>query len=388
MASSVDTESSEIKTLKRVVWRTAIAGRLERFSLLLNDPQKQQHFGESFINRLSSKIDRLFRLQLVLAAIYLILMFSLFAAQDPKKTEFQILGYSFKNLGYYKELLLFVASLLTPASSIVAAYHRYLSELRKAALSKLLPEQDVREYSAHLYTDNFFDPLLGDPALPYRRPHRVTTLLVGLFGMTLIALVLVLVVASCVLQINVVYDVATNPSSVLLLNRFIVAFSLGAIALSWMVGALQLPLPEVDVEASIKLGELQKLDPTKYQETMRRIAADSARRERTWFIATGVLIFVSVYSLLAAFFPYGRSLNLWTLLFMSVPGFAMTIFISTSVVGGMKRAIYRTYFRKYPEGSDSELKAFIWTTRIFGVCRVGVLVMGTIVYSLFMLRAK
>jgi hypothetical protein len=384
----MDTDSSEIKTLKRVVWRTAIAGRLERFSALLNDPAKQQHFGESFINRLSSKLDRLFRLQLVLAAVYLILMLSLFVAQDPKKTEFQILGYSFKNLGYYKELLLFVAALLTPTSSIVAAYHRYLGELRKAALSKLFPEQDVREFSAHIYSDNFLDSLLGDRAVSYRRPHGVTTLLVAVFGMTLVALALALIAASFVLQISVIYDVTTNPSFTRLLNRFIVAFSLGAIALSWMVGALQLPLPEVDVEASVRLGELQKQDPLRYQETMKRIAADSARRERTWFVATGVLIFASVYSLFAAFFPHSSSVDLWRLLLMSVPGLAMTIFISTTVAGGIKRAIYRAYFRKYPEGSDSELKAFTRTTRIVSACRVGVLVVGSVVFSFLMLGAK
>lgn len=134
----METDSSEIKALKRIVWRTAIAGRVERFADLLNSPENRKYFDESFVAALGAKIDKLFRLQLVLAAVYFILMLSLFAAQNPTNVEFQILGYSFKNISYYKEFLLFVAAILTPATSIVSAYNRYLGELRKVALRKLL----------------------------------------------------------------------------------------------------------------------------------------------------------------------------------------------------------------------------------------------------------
>lgn len=380
-------DSSEIKALRRIVWRTAIAGRLERFAAVLNDPNKQRYFAESFIDRLSAKLDRLFRLQVVLAALYLVLMFSLYAAQDPRKTEFQILGYSFKNLGYYKELLLFAAALLTPSSSVVAAYHRYLGELRKLALQKLIPEKDVRDFSAHIYFDNFLDPLLSEQTVPHRKPHGATMILVAVFGMTLVTLVLAILAASFVLQITVIYDVATNPSSTPFINRFIVAFSLGAIALSWMIGALQLPLPEVDAEVSIRLGELQKQDPSKYQETMKRIAAESARRERTWFLATGVIVFVSIYTIVAALIPPAGT-DLWKLFLTSIPGLAIIVILSTTVSGGIKRSLYSSYFRRYPEGTDSELKKFTRTTRLIGACRIGLLTAASLGYSVFMLGVK
>lgn len=387
-APPAKTDSSEIKALKRIVWRTASAGRLERFAAVLNDPDKQQHFTEPYIDRLSTKLDRLLRLQIVLAAIYLVLMLSLFAAQDPNKTEFQILGYSFKNLGYYKEMLLLLAAFLTPTSSIVAAYHRYLGELRKAALIKLIPDQDVRDFSVHIYSDNFLDPLLSDRSVPHRRPHGVTILLVAVFGITLVVLAIALIAASFVLQISVIYDVATNPSSSILLNRFIVAFSLGAIALSWMIGALQLPLPEVDAESSIRLGELQKRDPGKYKETMKRIAVDSAQRERIWFVVSGVLVFAFVYSIVAALYPASPGHDLWKLFLMSVPGIALTVLLSTTVAGSVKRAFYRAYFRNNPEGTDSELKKFTLTTRLIGACRVIIFAIVSLIYSLLMLGAK
>jgi hypothetical protein len=381
-------DSSEIKALRRIVWRTAIAGRLERFAAVLDDPAKQRHFAEPFLDRLSAKLDRLFRLQVILAAVYLVLMLSLYAAQDPKKTEFQILGYSFKNLGYYKELLLFVAALLTPTSSVVAAYHRYLGEIRKVALQKLIPEKDVRDFSAHVYFDNFLDPLLSERTVPHRKPHGVTMLLVAVFGMTLMTLALAIVAASFVLQISVIYDVATNPSSTQFINHFIVAFSLGAIALSWMIGVLQLPLPEVDIEASMRLSKLQKQDPSKYQETMKRIAVESARRERTWFLSSGVLVFASIYSIVAALIPVPPGADLWKLFLVSVPGLALIIFLSTTVAGGIKGFFYSVYFRRYPEGTDRELKKFTWTTRLIGACRVSLLAAASLGYSVFMLGGK
>ena len=158
----METDTSEIKALKRIVWRTAIAGRVERFEKLLSAPENQKYFGEAFVAALTSKIQRIFRLQMILAAIYSALMLSLYAAQDPQKSEFQILGYSFKNLGYYKEFLLFVAALITPASSIVSAYLRYLGELRKAVLRKIFPDIDIREFASHIYCDEYLDALIKD----------------------------------------------------------------------------------------------------------------------------------------------------------------------------------------------------------------------------------
>jgi len=388
MKSNMDSNSSDVKALNRIVWRTAISGRLERFSALLNDPEAQRYFDEAFAAKLSTKIERLFRLILVLGAIYAVLMLSLYAAQDPNKAEFQILGYSFKNLGYYKEFLLFAAALLSPISSGISAYHRYLSELRKIALKKLFQNPNILEFAAHIYTDSYADPLIKDRQTTHLRPHGFTVFLVAAFGVVFLAVLVALVASSFILQIAVIYDVANNPSSSPFINRFIVAFSLGAIALSWLIGLLQLPLPEVDLGAYTKLRELRESDQQKYQETMKRLAADSAKRERTWAVGSAVAIFVFTYSGMAILLPSEQHQVLWPLLFKSFPGIVLSVIVATSVASRIKSAIYRSYFRNHPEGSDPEFKSFSRATKIIGFSRLGLTFIASMAYSLWVMGGR
>ena len=385
---NTDTNSSDVNALNRIVWRTAISGRLERFAALLNDPEAQRYFDEDFVAKLSAKIERLFRLILVLGAVYTVLMLSLFAAQDPNKAEFQILGYSFKNLGYYKEFLLFAAALVSPISSGISAYHRYLSELRKVALKKLFPNPHVLEFAAHIYTDGYADPLIKDRQIAHLRPHGFTVFLVAAFGIVFLAVLVALLASSFILQIAVIYDVANNPSSSPFINRFIVAFSLGAIALSWLIGLLQLPLPEVDLGAYTKLRELRESDQQKYQETMKRLAADSAKRERAWAIGSAVAIFVFTYSGMAVLLPLEQHQVLWSLLFKSFPGIVFAVIVATSIASRIKSAIYRSYFRNYPEGSDPEFKSFSRATKIVGFTRLGLTFIASVAYSFWVMGGR
>lgn len=384
----MDSNSSDISALNRIVWRTAISGRLERFAALLSDPEAQKYFDEAFVAKLSTKIERLFRLILVLGAIYTILMLSLFAAQDPNKAEFQFLSYSFKNLGYYKEFLLFAAAFLSPISSGISAYHRYLSELRKVALKRLFPNPQVLEFAAHIYTDGYADPLIKDSQAAHIRPHGFTIFLVAAFGIFFLAVLIALLAASFILQIAVIYDVANNPSSAPFINRFIVGFSLGAIALSWLIAFLQLPLPEVDLGASTKLSELRESNQQKYQEAMKRLAADSARRERTWAIGSAVTIFVFTYSEIAILLSSQINQSLWLLLFKSFPGIAFAVIVATSVTSRIKSAIYRSYFRDHPEGSDPEFKSFSRATKIVGFSRLGLTFIASLAYSLWIMGGR
>lgn len=384
---NTDSNSSEIDALNRIVWRTAISERLERFAALLNDPEAQRHFDEAFVAKLSTKIQRLFRLILLLGAIYAVLMLSLFAAQDPLKSEFQILGYSFKNLGYYKEFLLFAAALLFPISSGISAYHRYLSELHKVALKKLFPNPQVLEFAAHIYTDRYADPLIKDGQSAHIRPHGFTVLLVAAFGIVFLAVLIALLASSFILQIAVIYDVANNPSSSPFINRFIVSFSLGAIALSWLIGLLQLPLPEVDLGAYDKLRELRESNKQKYQETMTRLAADSARREQAWAIGSALAIFVFTYSAIVILFSSQAHQSLWPLLFKSFPGIALAVIVATSVTSVIKTAIYKTYFRRFPEGSDPKLKSFSRATKIIGITRFLLTFIASMAYSFMVMNS-
>jgi hypothetical protein len=382
----MDSDSSEIKTLKRIVWRTAIAGRVARFKAVLDDPEKQKLFGEPFVVAISSRIDRLLRLQLALVAIYIALMISLFVAQDASKGEFQILGYSFKNIGNYKEFLLLAAAITAPLSSIVSAYYRFLTELRKAALQRLLPDSDVFEFTSYLFADEYVDAIIKDNKRTDTMPHGVAQALVLVFGASLLALLVALVVASFGLQLIVILDVVRNPSQPPLVSNFIVAFSLSAIALSWMVGALQLPLPEVDVSAYARLTSLKDADPSRYEQTMKRLAAESARKERLWHVTAGCAVFALVYGSLAVVSAATTPDQAWAHLFGAIPGFALAVVLSPMLAKFLKRKMYASYFRRYPDGTDKSLSQFTSTTRRLGALRAFLAVSAAGVYSLFVLR--
>lgn len=381
----MDIDSSEIKELKRIVWRTAIADRVERFKAVLNSPEKQKYFDSVFASQLTTKLDRLFRFQIALAAIYTALMLSLYTAQDPTKSEFQILGYSFKNLGYYKEFLLFAAALITPISSIASAYRRYLVELRRATLQKLYPDPDVLEFATHLYADNFIDPLIKDHKRPDRVPHVLTRTLVAVFGVALIALAATFVFASFVLQLSVIYDVATKPASTPLVNTFIVAFALGAIALSWLVGLLQLPLPEVDVGVYTQLSHLKESEPAKYKDVMSRICSESARKEKIGNVAAGCIGFLFIYLAIAAI-TISSPESVWSAFLKAIPGIAIAMFVSTSAAKHIKRRVYGSYFRSFPDGTDKELKEFTIATRKVRLLRIASVTLVSLIYSISVLR--
>jgi hypothetical protein len=383
----MDSDTTEIKALRRTVWRTAVAGKVERFESLLDAPASRKYFGEPFVKDLSLRIERLFRLQVVLGAVYTVLMLSLLAAQDATKSEFQILGYSFKNLNYYKEFLLMGAAFVSPVSSAISAYHRYLSELRKVALRKLFPNTSVLEFASNVYLDNFLDALVKDRGVGYRRPHGITTALVAILAIVLLALALALLGASFVLQISVIYDVAIHPSSTPLLNTFIVAFSLGAIALSWLIGALQLPLPEVDLEGSVRLGELRNRDPERYQETIKRLGAESRKQEESWNLFSSVGIFALIFPAVATLLWPTPSTEIWALLLKATLGILAVTFLSSELAQKLKLAILRRYFKRYPEGSDPSLKAYSRATRIIILGRLTTSIVVSLLFSILLLRA-
>src|SRR5690606_26345286 len=121
---------------------------------------RQKFFGEKFVEQLSVRIDRLHRSVLVFGVTYTILMISLYVSQDARNAEFEIFGYGFKNLGYYKEFLLLLAAGISPISVTLSAYHRYLTAIRKECLAKLAPDPAAREFYSYVHADSYFDPLL------------------------------------------------------------------------------------------------------------------------------------------------------------------------------------------------------------------------------------
>lgn len=323
---------------------------------------------------------------LILALGYTVLMRSLFVAQDAKKTEFEIFGYGFKNLAYHKELLLLLAAGISPISSACSAYHRYLVQLRAAALEKIFPDADIREFYSHVYVHKFIEALLHDVRGVHRRPHGFTLFLVAAFAIVLVSLLVTFLVASFVLQIAVIYDVATNPASPKYLNAFIVFFSLTAIGLSWIIGILQLPLPEVDVSAYTALNLLKETDKGKYDETMTRIANESARRERIWSFGSSIALFLLIYSGVAVLVYPDAFLRVGPLMARAVPGVLAATFVATVIVSAIKRALHRGYFHAYPGDADKDLKAFSGLTMRIKAIRLGLPAVISIVYAVLSLR--
>ena len=382
----MDDDLPEIKAINRIVWRTATSSRLKRFSEILEKEDFQKHFGEKFVEHIAAKIERLFRILLILGLAYTVLMLSLFVAQDAKKTEFEIFGYGFKNLSYHKEFLLLLAAAISPISAVLSAYHRYLTQVRTIALKKIFPDRDVLEFHSHIYAYNFFDPLLGDTRNPHRRPHRITTILAVTFAVVLLTLLVTFVAGSFILQIAVIYDVAANPASARYVNLFVVIFSLTAIGLSWLIGVLQLPLPEVDLSAYTALALLREKDKKKYDETMRRIVKKSAESERIWSIGSAIAFFLLTYLGIAAGIYPSALENFGSLIAKAVPGLILATLVATVIVSAIKRAMHRDYFRAHLGSSDKDLKVFSQLTKTLRVIRLGLPAIFSIAYSFWWLR--
>lgn len=375
--------------MTRITWRTAISSRLDRFSdLIENQEVFQKYFGEKFVEQISTRIDRLNRSLLLLVAAYAILMISLYLSQDSKNTEFEIFGYGFKNLAYYKEYLLLLAAGLTPISSALSAYQRYLTAIRKECLKKLAPDPGVREFYSYLYLDNHFAPLVKESSAPASREHGFVLILLAIFGITLALLFLTLLAASFLLQVIVIYDVATNPASSQYVNVFVVAFSLTAISLSWMIGILQLPLPEVDLSNLEKLTALRESDQAKYEEVMKRIAAESARKERAWSAVLSLVFFVISYSAVSILWYPATLHDLEAFIARALPGAFLTTVLVSGVTSGIKRSLYRWYFRQYPSGSDDRVRVFARLGKIVTTSRVVAPIVVSVAYAVIVLRSQ
>lgn len=382
-------DTIDIKALKRITWRTAISGRLERFATLIENQEIfDKYFGEKYVEQLSTKIDRLNRNILLLGVAYTILMVSLFISQDSKDAEFEIFGYGFKNLGYYKEFLLLLAAGTSPISATLSAYQRYLVAIRQECLKKLVPDQAVREFYSYVHLDSYFDPLFKETSLPASKSHGLSVVLLAIFGFNMVILLLALLAASFLLQINVVYDVATNPAASKYVNLFVVAFSLSAITLSWLIGLLQLPLPAVDLSNYIKLSALKEQDQTKYEETMKRIAAESAKKERVWSAALSLVFFVISYSAVSILLYPTTLENLDAFITRALPGAFLTTVISSSVTSGVKGMLYRWYFRNHHLKSENAQVIFSRLGKILTATRYIAPISISLAYAIIVLRGQ
>jgi hypothetical protein len=366
-------ELSEITALKRTKWRTAITSRVERFSQLLDNKSiASKYFGEKYVEALSSKIDRLGRTLLFLAIGYLVLMLSLFAAQDASKNEFEFFGYGFKNLAYHKEILLLLAASLSPISATLSGYQRYLVALRTECLKRLAPFADVRDFYSHTLLDNYFDAFAKSYDYKNSRPHFLSMSLAFVLVGIMIVVILTLVAGSFLLQLNVIYDVATNPSTSRLVNFFIVGYALAAILLSWLISIMQLPMPEVDVSNYGRLSELQASDPEKYKETMARIARESNRTEDSWSLALGFVVSILTVAVISFFLASSVNRDVERYLSQGVGAIFLALLIAKPAADSVKRLTFNWFFDRYSNETSERLNAYRFVRRALLTARVAI----------------
>lgn len=147
-------EYDDITSLRPIHWRTTLSKKVDAFrDVIQDDVVFDKYFGERYIKNLTRKSRSFAGWILKLSIIYTLLTLSLFASQVVGNKDVQFLWYGFKNISNYKELLLLVASLLSPTVAILQAYKRYLDALVVECIKKLSPDDAVREFYSYMYID-------------------------------------------------------------------------------------------------------------------------------------------------------------------------------------------------------------------------------------------
>lgn len=352
-------EDEEITKLRQIKWRTTLSRRIDEFSEVIRDDNVfEKYFGERYVEKLSNKSKELLGAIIKLGLVYTVLMLALFASQRIDKAEFQVFGYGFKNLGHYKEFLLFLASTISPISAVLSAYRNYINALINECLKKLAPNTDARKFYAYTFIDGYFDGLTNKNTGPSSFRHGFAVLMATTTGLTLLFLLLTLLAGSFFIQINVIYDVVTNPASPKYVNLFVVTFAIASILFSWLVSFLQFPMPEVDLSNSVKLQKIKKENPERYQEIMRKLARENAKKEELSRVILATVIYIATFTFVAVYwFPVSMD-DLSVFLGMAMMGAFAVMFSSNEIVRYMSNGIWAWFFRKYPDESQGRSRIF------------------------------
>jgi hypothetical protein len=369
----MSSENIEITELKRTKWRTTISVKIERFSLLLdNKSVSERYFGEKYTEALTSKISRSAKVLVLLALAYSILMFSLLAAQDKTKSEFEIFGYGFKNLGYHKEILLVIAASISPISATLSGYRQYLIALRAECIKRIAPSPEVREFYSHALTDDYIEALLKRHDYRNSSPHIATKALLILLLSVLIVVFLTLLAGSFLLQLSVIIDVIKNPSTSHWVNVAVISYTLASIFLGWTISFLQLPLPEVDLTNYRILTELEKADPAKYQETMRAIAKETSKREDTWSLSLGFVASILTVAFLSFFQAKQSTTSIDHQFAHALASISAALLIAKPAANKVRDMGMRWVFRKCPDSGPNQIQAYTTAKKIILTLRIAI----------------
>ena len=303
-------EYDDLKQFEKTTWKSNLTRRIDSFREVINEGNNfEEFFGKEYIEKLTEKSARLNSLTIKLFIFYSIIMISLYSAQNLQDIELRILGYSFKNLGAYKEFLLFIGAIVTPISALVAAYTKYIDALIKECIAKIAPDENVRDFYKHIWVDSAADALFKKMKKGEKIHQHGFSVLLAAFILLILALILVtLLLASFFIQIVVIYDVYVNPATPGYINTFVIIFALSSILFSWLVSLVQLPMPEVDYSNYGKVANLEKEDPEKYKKLMDEISKEEAKKDAKSIILTSALTYLIAFSGLS-FIWYGLTLQ-------------------------------------------------------------------------------
>lgn len=383
-----DAQNDVIK-LRQVKWKTSLSMKVNEFSKIIKEDEIfEKYFGEKYVEKLADKSKAITRTIIKLGVVYAALMLSLFASQNISEAEFEVFGYGFKNLAYYKEFLLLLAVVISPVSVILSAYQNYLTALIKECLKKIAPNADIRQFYSHLYLDEYFDGFLAKNSGPSTFRHGFFVILMVIFGITILFLFLTLIAGSFFIQISVIYDVATKPASSHYLNLFVVIFAIASILFSWLIGIIQLPMPEVDFSNYSKLLELKNEDPKKYQETMRKLSREHSRKDSLSMIVLSVIVYIAAFAGIAMYWFSGSLDDLSYFLGKAMPGAFIVMFLSYELVGYFKKRSIAWFFQKYPDESDQRLRIYKRLGRIWFLAKIVIPLCLTGGYAIYALSAR
>lgn len=321
---------------------------------------------------MSSKSKELTRTLIKLAVAYTILMLSLFVSQYIGEAEFEVFGYGFKNLGRYKEFLLFLASMISPISAVLGAYQKYINALTNECLKKLAPNANVRRFYAYTFIDEYFDGLTSNNTSPSTFRHGFAVFVRATTGLILIFLVLTLLAGSFFIQINVIYDVVTNPALPKYVNLFVITFAIASILFSWLVSILQYPMPEIDLSNLAKLSKIKNENPEQYQEIMRKLAREGAKKDELSRIILAAIIYTATFASVAIYWFPDSLDNLSYFLGIAMMGVFAVTFTSNEIIRYTRSQVLKWFFRKYQDESDERTREFSRVEKILALIKVAV----------------
>lgn len=383
-----DENTEEITKLREIRWKTHLSQRVQEFYDVISDNDVfEKYIGEPYVEKLTSKSKDITRLVFKLGVIYTALMLSLFASHNVSESEFEVFGYGFKNLGAYKELLLFLAVSISPVTAVLLAYQKYINALATECLKKLTPDANTRKFFSYRFIDDYFDGLISQNMGSSTYWHGSVTLLTAVFGLTLLFLLITLIAGSFFIQISVIYDVATKPALSQYVNLFVLVYAIASILFSWLISIMQFPMPEVDFGNYSRLSEIEKNEPERYKELMRKFADESSKKEAISIIISSFVIYMSIFTAVVFYWHPSSLDNLTFILGKGMPGAFIVLFFSNEIIGFIRKRVLAWFFRKHPEDDPNRLGVFGKVQKLLLLNRIIIPAAMSIGYAFYALPA-